>query len=111
MSYKPKAKSAAVQRESEGMVVPEIVALSTRTNVVKQNATGGKDPCGGDVVGAGKHEGMAGRSGPNDPDGFVPYDKVRQLQRRLWSAAKRAPGRRFHAVTHTKSRPLDIMGP
>lgn len=25
-------------------------------------------------------------------------DKVRQLQRRLWAAAKRAPGRRFHAL-------------
>jgi hypothetical protein len=36
-SYKPKAKGAAAQRESEGIVVP--------TKVVK--ATGGKGPCGG----------------------------------------------------------------
>ena len=28
----------------------------------------------------------------------MPRDKVRQLQRRLWAAAKRAPGRRFHAL-------------
>ncbi len=27
-----------------------------------------------------------------------PSDKVRQLQRQLWAAAKRAPGRRFHAL-------------
>ena len=41
---------------------------------------------------------MAGRTGPNDPGGLVPRDKVRQLQRRLWAGAKRAPGRRFHAL-------------
>jgi len=43
-------------------------------------------------------EGMAGKTGPNDPDGRRPRDKVRELQRRLWAAAKRAPGRRFHAL-------------
>ncbi len=37
-------------------------------------------------------------TGPNDPGGRRPRDKVRQLQRRLWAAAKRAPGRRFHAL-------------
>ncbi len=47
---------------------------------------------------AGKREGMAGRTGPNDPGGDKPHDKVRQLQRQLWAAAKRAPGRRFHAL-------------
>jgi group II intron reverse transcriptase/maturase len=41
---------------------------------------------------------MAGWSGPNDPGGIVPREKVRLLQRRLWIAAKRAPGRRFHAL-------------
>jgi retron-type reverse transcriptase len=41
---------------------------------------------------------MAGKTGPNDPDGRRPGDKVRQLQRQLWAAAKRAPGRRFHAL-------------
>jgi group II intron reverse transcriptase/maturase len=41
---------------------------------------------------------MAGRTGPNHPGGHKPDDKVRQLQRRLWAAAKRAPGRRFHAL-------------
>jgi hypothetical protein len=38
-SYKPKAKSAAAQRESEGLVVPLMVATN--------NATGGKGPCFG----------------------------------------------------------------
>src|SRR5690606_14109908 len=41
--------------------------------------------------------GMAGKTGPNDPGGRGPRDEVQQLQRRLWSAAKRATGRRFHA--------------
>jgi group II intron reverse transcriptase/maturase len=41
---------------------------------------------------------MAARSGPNHPDGRRPIDKVRQLRRRLWVAAKRSPGRRFHVL-------------
>jgi group II intron reverse transcriptase/maturase len=41
---------------------------------------------------------MAGKTGPKHPDGRKPIDKVRQLQRRLWAAAKRQPGRRFHAL-------------
>jgi group II intron reverse transcriptase/maturase len=41
---------------------------------------------------------MGGGTAPNDSGGFVPRDKVRQLQRQLWAAAKRAPGRRFHAL-------------
>src|SRR5579883_3006506 len=69
--YKPKAKSAAAQRESEGAVVPSI----TTTN----NVAGGKGPCGGHVAGRGKREGMAGESGPNHPDRRPPVDKVRQL--------------------------------
>src|SRR5919204_137894 len=89
-SYKPKAKSSAAQRESEGVVVPVMAA--------KNNAAYGKDPWGGRVGGAGKREGMAGETGPNDPGGRVPRDKVRELQRRLWAGAKRAPGRRFHAL-------------
>ena len=43
-------------------------------------------------------EGMTGRTGSNHPEGRESLDKVRQLQRRLWSAAKRQPGRRFHAL-------------
>lgn len=33
-----------------------------------------------------------------DPASFVLDDKVRQLQLRLWAAAKRSSGRRFHAL-------------
>ncbi len=90
VSYKPKAKSSAVQRESEGIVVPAMA--------VTKNAAGGKGPWGGCAEGAGKREGMAGATGPNDPGGCKPRDKVRELQRRLWAGAKRAPGRRFHAL-------------
>jgi group II intron reverse transcriptase/maturase len=66
--------------------------------VAQNNATGGKAPCGGHVQGAGKREGMAGESGPNSPGGRKPADKVRELQRALWAAAKRSPKRRFHAL-------------
>jgi len=65
---------------------------------VKNNAAGGKAPWGGHVGEAGKREGMAGKTGPNNPGGREPDDKVRRLQRRLWAAAKRTPGRRFHAL-------------
>jgi RNA-directed DNA polymerase len=96
--YKPKAKSGAVQRESEGIVVPQNVGRATGTNAVTNNAAGGKGPCGDRAGGAGTCEGMAGKTGPNDPGGTVPREKVRLLQRQLWIAAKRAPGRRFHAL-------------
>ncbi len=72
------------------MVVPE--------RVVTNNATGGKRPWGEGAVDGGKREGMAGRTGPNFPRGRKPMDKVRELQRRLWSVAKRQPERRFHAL-------------
>lgn len=55
---------------------------------------------------------MAGMTGANDRGGCVPVGRVasemavasrrpgrvRELQRRLWVAAKRSPGRRFHAL-------------
>ena len=89
-SYKSKTKSSAAQRESDGIVVPVIAATN--------NAAGGKGPDGGHANRAGKRKGMAGTTGPNDPGGRRPRDNVRGLQRRLWAAAKRAPGRRFHAL-------------
>ena len=100
-SYKPKAKSSRAQRESEGIVVPD--GAQAPTKAVRHNAAGGKGPCGGHAAGAGKREGMAGQTVPNDPVGQEskedrPSAKVRQLQRQLWAAAKRAPGRRFHAL-------------
>ncbi len=41
---------------------------------------------------------MAGTARPNSSGGHVPTDNVRQLQNRLWAAAKQSPGRRFHAL-------------
>ena len=89
-SYKPMVKARHAQRASEGVVVPRIVATN--------NAAGGKRPCGGQASGEGTCEGMTGRTGSNSPDGRPPVDKVRHLQRSLWAAAKRSPGRRFHAL-------------
>ena len=71
---------------------------------MKNNATGGKAPCGGHANEAGKRKGMDGLTAPNNPGGHAPRDNVRQLQRTLWSAAKRAPGRRFHALFHHTHR-------
>ena len=89
-SYKPKAKSSAVQRKSEGIVVAR---MGTKNNV-----TGAKDPCGERDEGEGKREGMIGRkSRSNHPDRTA-VDKVLHLQTRLGEAAKRQPGRRFHAL-------------
>jgi hypothetical protein len=78
--YKPKAKSAAAQRESEGVVVPSIVA--------QNNATGGKGLCFGHAREEGKREGMAGKTGPNHPDGHTPSVQARQPRRELWVLAK-----------------------
>jgi group II intron reverse transcriptase/maturase len=66
--------------------------------VAQKNAAGGKGPCGDRVEEAGKREGMTGKTGSNDPDRRRTVDKVQQLQRRLWIAAKRSSGRRFHAL-------------
>jgi RNA-directed DNA polymerase len=97
--YKPMVKSGGGQRESEGVVVPLIG--------VQQNAPGGKGPHFDHAGGEGKREGMAGFSRSNYPgglssavavDGKPSYAKVRQLQRRLWTAAKQSEDRRFHAL-------------
>ena len=97
-SYKPKAKWSGAQRESEGIVVLQAKAQAEATKAARHNAAGGKGPCGGHAEGAGKREGMAGKTGPNDPAVGDCGDKVRQLQRQLWAAAKRSPARRFHAL-------------
>src|SRR5712691_8193861 len=89
-SYKPTAKASAAQRASEGTEVVRRPATN--------NAGGAKGPCGGNVGRASTREGMTGSTGSNHPDGRESLDKVRQLQRRLWRAAKRQPGRRFHAL-------------
>jgi RNA-directed DNA polymerase len=41
---------------------------------------------------------MTGKTGSNNPGRRKPLDKVRQLQRLLWVAAKQSPERRFHAL-------------
>jgi len=107
-SYKPKAKSSRAQRESEGIVVPDGAAPAVPDEGPGHNAVGGKGPCGGHAEIAGKREGMAGETGPNDPVDHVSSEKVRQLQRQLWAAAKRAPERRFHALYDQMCR-ADIL--
>ena len=89
-AYKPTVKARRAQRASEGTVV--VTSLATN------NARGAKGPCGGHGVSVSTHKGMTGQTGSNHPEGHPPLDHVRQLQRRLWVAAKRSPERRFHAL-------------
>lgn len=84
------AKVSGAQRESEGGVVPSMAA--------QENAAGGKAPCFGDASTGGKSEGMVRTAASNSPGGRKPIDKVRRLQRKLYVAAKRDRGRRFHAL-------------
>jgi len=84
------AKTGRAQRASEGTIVVKRAAT--------KNAVGAKGPCGGQVADARTREGMTGMTGSNHPGGGDSADKVRQLQRRLWVAAKRSPERRFHAL-------------
>lgn len=87
--YKPVVKSPGAQRESDGVVVPQIAV---------SNAAGGKGPDFGHVEDVGKREGMPGTAPDNYPESRVAPVKVRQLQNRLWAAAKQSSGRRFHAL-------------
>jgi RNA-directed DNA polymerase len=93
-------KSGGAQRESDGVVVPVIAA-----GIVVR----GKGPDFGHVSGVGKRGGMAGAAWSNNPGGqprpvvggagLRPgVGAVRELQRKLWAAAKQSSGRRFHAL-------------
>ena len=66
--------------------------------IAQQNAIGGKGHERGRVVDEGKRKGMTGKTGSNSPGRREANDNVRQLQRRLWAAAKQSPERRFHAL-------------
>ncbi|HVA07449.1 MAG TPA: group II intron reverse transcriptase/maturase [Acidimicrobiales bacterium] len=82
-------KSSGAQRESDGVVVP----------VVVNQTTVGKDPDFGHVGDGSKREGMTGTARSNYPEGrHTAPVRVRQLQNRLWAAAKQSEGRRFHAL-------------
>ena len=88
--YKPVVKSDGGQRESDGVVVP---------GRAKAARAPGKGPDFGHVGDGGKREGMTGTAPSNYPQGqHLPPAKVRQLQNRLWAAAKQSEGRRFHAL-------------
>ena len=100
-------KAGGGQRESEGAVVPLIG--------VHDNAPGGKGPHFDHASGEGKRKGMTGTARSNSPGGPAPVVaglvpppapgtgwagpvNVRELQRKLWAAAKQSPERRFHAL-------------
>src|ERR1700692_1508786 len=51
---------------------------------------------------------MVGTTRAISPVGHKPVDNVRKLQRKLWAAAKRCPGRRFHAL-HDRIHRSDVL--
>src|SRR6266540_860727 len=73
--YKPVVKSFGAQRESDGVVVPQIA--------MQQNVAGGKGPGFGRVGDGGKREGMTGTARSNHPRRRERAVKVRQLQNQL----------------------------
>jgi len=91
-------QAIAVQRRSEGIVVPMMMT--------PQNVVGGKGPWGGHDGGNRNDKGMVATRAvgnpshrrPNSPDRFSSVDNVERLQRHLGIAAKRDKGRRFHAL-------------
>ena len=86
-------KSSGAQRESDGAVVPAALRAA------------GKGPDFGHAGNGGTRKGMAGTAPSNYPEGRHPVPaNVRQLQNRLWAAAKQSPGRRFHALYDRISR-------
>ena len=89
-SNRPSAKATIAQRKSDGVIVPAMVAT--------KNAAGGKGHERGHVGDEGKRKGMTGESRSNSPERHKPIDHVRELQNRLWAAAKQSPERRFHAL-------------
>lgn len=82
-------KSEGEQRKSDGVVVP------LRAGSIP---AGGKGPDFGDAGEEGKRKGMTGTARSKYPDPTPRIDNVRKLQRKLWAAAKRSSGRRFHAL-------------
>jgi len=92
-------QAIAVQRKSEGIVVP--------TKTAAQNAVGGKGPWGGHGAGRRNDKGMVearvvgnpSHRRPNSPNRSSSVDNVERLQRRLGAAATRNGGRRFHALS------------
>jgi RNA-directed DNA polymerase len=66
--------------------------------VATKNAAGGKGHERGRVGAGGKRKGMTDPRRSNSPERQPPLDHVRQLQNRLWAAAKQSPERRFHAL-------------
>ena len=99
-SYKPTAKSRCAQRESEGVVVPQIV--------VTHNATGGKGLCFGRARNGGKCQGMAGTTGPNPPDAHRRVVNARQPQHELWTPAKRLHSSMSRLRTDPRGAPRAI---
>jgi RNA-directed DNA polymerase len=84
-------KSDGAQRESDGAVVPGRGVITPLRP--------GKGPDFGHVGDGGKREGMTETAPSNYPGGrHLPPAKVRQLQNRLWAAAKQSSDRRFHAL-------------
>ena len=89
-SNRPSAEGNRAGRESEGSILPRKAGAKTSPE--------GRDPALVAAATGGKREGMTWETGSNHPGGRKLSEKVRELQRSLYMAAKRSPDRRFHAL-------------
>lgn len=89
-AYKAEPKAPGARRESEGSIVPETAR--------RVEPRAGKGPCLDRAPQGGKGEGMARANFPCAMNAVSCEEKVRELQRGLYTAAKRSGGRKFHAL-------------
>ena len=101
-SYKPKAKSSAVQRKSEGIVVAR---MGTKNNV-----TGGKGPCGDRDEGEGKRKGMAGRKGRSNHPDRLAIDQRATTSNSSWGGGQAAAGAALSRVVRPDLEEVTFSG-
>ncbi len=92
----PSGKDHAHKGQTESVRSQEGVRGVRSTCEGGEKPLEGRDPALSELERGGKREGMVGR--PNNPEGGSPEEKVRKLQRQLWTCAKRSRSRRFHAL-------------
>lgn len=73
------------------------IPLGAGASAARCASPAGASPAPVGVGAPGRRDGMAGKTGLDYSGGRRPRDPAREPRRRLWVAARRAPGRRFRA--------------
>ncbi len=108
-SYKPRAKSSAAERESEGIVVLLSAWCGWARRSCGITRLEGRVPAVAGVADEGKREGMAGSTGLTTPWGVSPMVEARELRRRLWVGANWSYQECVHAAVQASRgwRPVE----